>query len=310
MNASPHKNQETLVTPESKGVVSNTLILIVVSLSLVLNVVGIYLMIGANFGITAMNDPLGIKRAFLEVEYDKVGGKSNYELLAQAQLIQFKQSLPQLQEFVKTGGGETGAQPAPAQIESEVLDQEKIQALQSDAAFEGPKDATISVYEYSDMECPFCIKQYHDTKLKEKLVAQYGDTVNFAFKNNKWVDHDGTEPKAIASLCAQKVGGDTAYIAYYNAIMQGSPDQRNVYPVADLPKLAREQKLDMVQWQKCYDNKETADIFAAQTAEAISYNLGGTPGTLIVNNKTGKYAVVEWAYPYESFAEKIDLLMK
>lgn len=35
------------------------------------------------------------------------------------------------------------------------------------------------------MECPFCIKQYHDTNLKPKLLAQYGNDVNFIFKNNR-----------------------------------------------------------------------------------------------------------------------------
>lgn len=116
--------------------------------------------------------------------------------------------------------------------------------------------------------------------------------------------------KAIASLCTQEVGGDAAYINYYNAIMQGSPDSRNVYPVADLPKLAQSLKLDMTKWQKCFDTSATQPLFAAQTSEALSFNLGGTPGTLIVNNTTGKYATIEGAYPYESFTAKIDELSK
>jgi hypothetical protein len=33
--------------------------------------------------------------------------------------------------------------------------------------------------------------------------------------------------------------------------------------------------------------------------------MGGTPGTLLLNIKTGKYATVEWAYPFTSFTEKI-----
>jgi protein-disulfide isomerase len=55
----------------------------------------------------------------------------------------------------------------------------------SGAALEGNKSADIVAIEYSDMECPYCIKQYHDTKIQESLRAQYGDTVVFAFKNNK-----------------------------------------------------------------------------------------------------------------------------
>jgi protein-disulfide isomerase len=58
------------------------------------------------------------------------------------------------------------------------------------------------------------------------------------------------------------------------------------------------------------DKKETSARFLAQTSEANKYGLGGTPGTLILNTKTGKYATVEGAYPYATFTAKIDELMK
>lgn len=81
--------------------VGNLLILIVVLISIALNIAVIYLLIGNSFSLSASNDPLGIKKSILEVEYSKVGGKGNYELLNQAQLIQFNQNLPQLKEFIK-----------------------------------------------------------------------------------------------------------------------------------------------------------------------------------------------------------------
>ncbi len=56
------------------------------------------------------------------------------------------------------------------------------------------------------MECPFCIRQYHVTELGKKLAAQYGKDVKFAFKNNRGVNHPGTEAKAIGLLCAGKIG--------------------------------------------------------------------------------------------------------
>lgn len=49
----------------------------------------------------------------------------------------------------------------------------------------------------------------------------------------------------------------------------------------------------MTKWQSCFDNKETLTQFTAETQEARKYDLGGTPGTLILNVKTGKYATVE-----------------
>ena len=81
--------------------------------------------------------------------------------------------------------------------------------------------------------------------------------------------------------------------------------QSTVYPVAKLSDIAKNLKLDMTKWQSCVDNKATMAEFTAETAEANKYGMGGTPGTLLLNVKTGKYATVEGAYPFSSFTEKI-----
>ena len=48
-----------------------------------------------------------------------------------------------------------------------------------------------------------------------------------------------------------------------------------------------------------------ATVFAAETLEAQKYGMSGTPGTLLINVKTGKYSTVEGAYPFSAFVEKI-----
>jgi len=62
---------------------------------------------------------------------------------------------------------------------------EELKKITDDANIEGNKTASILVIEYSDMECPFCMKQYHDTKLFPSLLSQYGDKVALTFKNNR-----------------------------------------------------------------------------------------------------------------------------
>jgi predicted DsbA family dithiol-disulfide isomerase len=81
---------------------------------------------------------------------------------------------------------------------------------------------------------------------------------------------------------------------------QGSP-----YPVSKLGDIAKKLSLDATKWQSCVDNKDTLAMFTAETAEANKYGMGGTPGTLLINVKTGKYTTVEGAYPFSSFTDKI-----
>jgi protein-disulfide isomerase len=160
------------------------------------------------------------------------------------------------------------------------------------------------------MECPFCMRQYHETKLFPTLLSQYSGSVSTAFKNNRGVNHKWTEAKALAALCAGTLGGDDMYNKYYKAIMDGSTNEWGVLDVIKLPDIAKSLGLDMVKWQSCVDTKATLARFGAQTSEAQKFNLNGTPGTLLLNVKTGKYDTVEWAYPYATFTAKIDALMK
>lgn len=92
--------------------------------------------------------------------------------------------------------------------------------------------------------------------------------------------------------------------------MDGTTQTAGLYPVSALPEAAKAAKVDVTQWQACVDSKETLAQFAAETQEANGFGLGGTPGTLVLNTKTGKYATVEGAYPLSAFIEKIDTLMQ
>ena len=257
------KNEPIVEDPTIQS--SSLITYILLAIVIVQGFLNLYLLMGNSISLPASitADTIGVKKALLELEYDKVGGKANYDLMSQATRLQMKEQIPQIEQYIKTQWGKTPDTTTPVQAENQVLDAAKVDAIMSGTALEGNSLAEIVVIEYSDMECPFCIRQYAETKLRESLVTQYGDKVVFAYKNNKWVNHPGTEAKAIGALCAKKVGGNTAYAAE----------------------------------------------FAAETLEANGLGLGGTPGTLILNVKTGKYATVEGAYPMTTFVEKINSVM-
>jgi len=269
----------------------------------------IYLLTGNSVTLPASTgiDALGVKKALLELEYEKVGGKENYDLISKATLIQMHEQIPQIREFVETSGGVV-AKPSNNDT-SLVLDADRIATILQGAAIEWNPNADIMVIEYTDTECPFCMRQYHDTRLPDTLSSQYGDKVAFVFKNNRGVNHQWTEAKAVGSLCAKKIWGTDAYVKFYKTVMDGSTQGGGVYPVSALPDAAKAAGINIAEWQSCFDKRETVAEYLAETQEAASFGLRGTPGTLILNVKTGKYATIEWAYPYASFVEKIESLM-
>lgn len=273
-----------------------------------------------NFNKTAENNSNGLEKvvrdALLEHEYAKVGGKDNYETITKLQIAllnypQYEGNIAAQKQMLAQISGATGATTVTESkptVTSQTFTTEEMDKILDGAVLEGNKDADIVVVEYSDLECPFCIRQNNENKIAETLHKEYGDKLVTIFKNHRGVDHEGTEVKALGLLCANKLGGSDAYVKFYKAILEGSTTS-SYYPTSKLADLAKEIGLDVSAWQSCVDNKEFLTQFAKETNEAIGLGLSGTPGTLIFNRKTGAYTTVAGAYPYSQFKQAVDSLL-
>lgn len=245
-----------------------------------------------------------------EFEYNQRGGKETFELLNKAQVLQLKGQIDQIKAYVegaeKNGGSATpGTETA---TESKTMPKEEVEAIKKSSYFQGKEGSRIIAVEYTDPECPFCIRQSKD-KILPQLLEKYDGKIQVAHKVFRAVPHEGAEPKSVALLCVAKQGGAKAYNAYFEAIMDRST-QSKVMPVDELLPLAKEQKLDTKAFTACYDAKETVGEYDANTTEGQKYGVQGTPGTLIVDTETGKYQLISGAYPIESFTAAVDALLK
>ncbi|EKD29793.1 MAG: DsbA family oxidoreductase [uncultured bacterium (gcode 4)] len=250
---------------------------------------------------------------YLALEYKKNGGKENYELVTEAQRLQLEQQLPQIREFVKKGASanpQAGGQESGAVTTPKKLSPDELTSIKKDAYIEGNKEAKITLVEYSDLECPFCIRQFKEGTIK-KVHEKYGDKVNSIFKNFRGVPHENAEIEAVASLCAGQVGGVEKYAPYYQAILGRSNGGNGTGFSKDaLVPLAKELGLDMKKFQACYDSKATLSRFDTETSEGRKLGVQGTPGTVVINNETGAYELIAGAYPVSEFERVIDKLLK
>jgi hypothetical protein len=100
---------------ETPSVNSSTLITyILLAIVIIQGFFNIYLLTGNSVTLPASTgiDALGVKRALLELEYEKVGGKDNYELVSKATRIQMQEQIPQIREFIESNGGASGTTTA------------------------------------------------------------------------------------------------------------------------------------------------------------------------------------------------------
>jgi len=70
---------------------------------------------------------------------------------------------------------------------------------------------------------------------------------------------------------------------------------------AGLKTLAQESGANMAKWQTCFDNKETEARVDKDVQEGSTAGVNGTPGFILINNKTGKTKSVAGAQPIASF---------
>lgn len=273
----------------------------------VLLIISLLTLIGLAFQFFAIKNY--VHQEIEKSEAIKVGGIENYETLKSLYESEgFKSA--QKQQIANALAQMNGQQPAAqeqgdtaGQFPTGKLTPDQLAAVKKDAYVAGNKDAKVTIVEYSDPECPFCIR-HHNDKTISTVMASFEGNVNHILKVVQGVNHPGTEYKSLAILCAGKLGGEKAYYGLFDAILGGSTPESPI-ATTQVPGLATTLGLNQKNFTSCVDTKELAAAYAANWKEAVGFNSTGTPGNLIINNETGEWTLIAGAYPAATFTQVI-----
>ncbi len=237
----------------------------------------------------------------MQVEYKKVWGKENYEILQKMQLQQIQQFVDQYKKNpngnAPQANNDTNTKPAPAAQ----LTKEQITDLKKGTFIEWAENAKVSVIEYSDLECPFCKKLFESNAI-QNVIAANKDTLNYSFKHFPLEFHKNAQKEAEALECAWELGGKEAFFSMKDAIFTKTRSNGEWFALADLAPLAKELKLDDKSFQSCLDSGKYTDKIKAEESNGNTlFGIDGTPGTVVINNETGKFEVVSWAQSQSAF---------
>lgn len=190
------------------------------------------------------------------------------------------------------------------QFPSGKLTPDQLAAVKKDVVVEWDKNAKVTIVEYSDPECPFCIRHYND-KTVANAVAAFPGSVNHIFKVVQGVNHPGTEYKSLAILCAAKLKWDEAFVGLYGKIFANSTTSAAVANDKVL-EYAKELKINTSDLADCISKWDTKATYAANWAEFRTFTTSpGTPGNIIINNETGEWKLIAGAYPVDTFKQLI-----
>ena len=172
--------------------------------------------------------------------------------------------------------GEAGAQAPP-------------RFLVDPAMIRGPAAASVTIFEWSDYQCPFC---RNAQEVLARLRAEFPDTVRIVFKDFPLRSHPLAVPAALAARCA---GVQGRYWEYHDLLFVAQPD----FSREDLLAYAGRLGLDVEPFTRCLDSARFQDAVLADQREGREAGVRATP-TFFVNGRK-----IEGALPIEAFREAI-----
>ncbi len=179
-------------------------------------------------------------------------------------------------------------------MEEEFKNPKKPEIADSRAIF-GPKDAPITIVEYSDFECPYCAKGYSTMK---DVMKEYGDKVRIIYKHLPLDFHPLAMPasqyfEAIALQSHSKAE------KFHDMIFENQ-NKLKKEKEGFLKSAAKKVGANMSQLMKDIKSDKVKEVIDADMAEAKEFGFSGTPGFL-VNGVS-----LKGAYPLPEFKKIID----
>lgn len=156
-----------------------------------------------------------------------------------------------------------------------------------DAPAFGPKDAKVTVVEFSDFECPYCAKA---AEVVEQLRESHGDQVRFVFRQFPLSFHEHARDAAQAALAAHAQG---KFWEYHDLLFA----HQSALSTQDLRGYAKEAGLKLAKFDQALRDNAYAAAIERDLELGAQVAVQGTP-TIFVNgvrveNATDYDAVVD-----------------
>lgn len=193
---------------------------------------------------------------------------------------------------------------APGQAAQKAVGQ--VRAVTNSDHIRGPKNAKVTVIEYSDLECPFC-KRFHATM--QQLLKEYPNDVRWVYRHFP-LDalHAKARREAEATECAGELGGSDKFWAYTDRLFEVTPSNNNL-DEGELPKIAEFVGINRTKFESCLVSGKYAQHVADDVADAQAAGGRGTPYSVIMG-ADGQKLPLSGAQPYEAVKQLVEQALK
>jgi protein-disulfide isomerase len=177
-----------------------------------------------------------------------------------------------------------------------------------DGRIRGRADAPVTLIEYSDFTCGYCLKFFRDTW--PKLQAKYVETgkLRFVYRDYPRADRGVGVEAALAARCA---GAQGRYWAMHDRLFgdAGRLDS------GAFRTYAKAIGLDQEAFARCFEERRYLESIFQDRQEANRWGFHGTPGFILMHTVGGATekepaVAIPGAFPFDDFAEEIERLLR
>jgi protein-disulfide isomerase len=175
----------------------------------------------------------------------------------------------------------------PVQV---LLEPYRVPVELADAPVRGNPKAPVTILEFSDFQCPFCVRA-RPTVARVREV--YGERVRFAFRHYPLDFHPQAQKAGEAAACA----GDQGRFWEMHDRLWENPQKLQV---PDLKAHAQALGLDATAFAGCLDSGRHEGLVARDLRAGQAFGVSGTPA-FFINGRP-----ISGAQPFEAFQSVID----
>jgi protein-disulfide isomerase len=154
----------------------------------------------------------------------------------------------------------------------------------------GTTRAPVQIVEFSDFQCPFCLRAHPIVK---QVLSTYGERVSLVYRHYPLQNHPNARPAADAAACANEQG---RFWEYHDRLFAN----QNRLADPDLKQHAAQLGLDAGRFNDCFDRRKYQDDVDVDIDAAEAAGVSGTPA-FFINGRP-----LSGAQPFDAFKRIID----
>jgi len=175
-----------------------------------------------------------------------------------------------------------------------------VQKLGSRDVILGDAKAPVTIIEYGDYQCPYCVRFFQTTEQSIRDNYVKNGKVKIVFRGFQFLGAE-SELAGQAAECAKDQNNFWTYHdAIYNAEAKDGSENNGNMNRDFFIGLAKNAGLDVNKFTSCYDGGKYASTVKQGTQDAAALGVNSTP-TLFVNGQ-----IVKGALPFDQFKTIID----